>query len=105
MTKETHPSPKKTTSINTEALKNQPANKTPNSNTEKQADTTTKVRTKDILVEGNPIVTIKGKEYEIKTPLFNVSGFGTFTNKEAAINKKLLNALLEMGSSVLKEVF
>lgn len=63
------------------------------------------VRTNKTVVEGNPIVNINGKEYEVKTPLFNVSGFGTFTNKEAATNEKLLSALLEMGSSVLKEVF
>lgn len=63
------------------------------------------VRTEKKVVEGNPIVKVDGKEYEIKTPLFSVSGFGTFTNKEAATNKALLKHLIEKGSSVLKEVF
>lgn len=66
---------------------------------------TPNVRTKKKVVDGNPIVKVDGKEYEIKTPLFSVSGFGTFTNKEAATNKALLKHLIEKGSSVLKEVF
>lgn len=71
----------------------------------KKAVTKPSVRTEKKVIEGNPIVKIDDKEYEVKTPLFNVIGFGTFTNKEAATNDKLLRHLLEMGSSVLKEVF
>lgn len=69
------------------------------------AKTGPKVRTEKTEIEGNPIVDIDGNEYEVVTPSFEVPGFGTFTNKEAATNEALLRKLIEKKSRVLRQVF
>lgn len=64
-----------------------------------------KVRVEKKEIEGPPIVEIDGQEFEIVTPRFEVPGFGTFTNREAATNADLIRYLIEKKSKVLREVF
>lgn len=81
------------------------ADKKPAADNKPAAKTGPKVRTEKTEIEGNPIVDIDGNEYEVVTPSFEVPGFGTFTNKEAATNEALLRKLIEKKSRVLRQVF